>query len=563
MSEGNGTVVLKESDTERLENQLVATIGILEERIAELEFAQEDVGWDRVNANDSKYEFTKEHLNKIVSRSRIFYLHNPLINRAVSLQSDYVFAQGINIEATNDAVNEVIQAFIDDPQNMREITGHQARLMKEQTLMLDGNVFLVLFTDVMSGTVQVRSVLVEEITEIITNPDDSNEIWYYQREWTSRTYKNGTYTTKNNKVLYPDIDYRASIAVKSRTSYEGIQVQWNAPIYHVKVGGLSKSRYGVPEVYAALDWAKAHRTFLEDWATIVRSYARFAWQLKVPGGKNAVVAAKTKLASTVNSTAVIEKNPPPIPGSIFTTGKDGATIDPIKTAGATTNAQDGREIRMMVAAALGIPDTFFGDVDVGNLATARTLDRPTELKFRSRQTMWQQVYQKILAYVIKWAILAPRGKLVGKAQLSIGKDGNLVVQSIREVSPVDKSSGDNNTKKDKSKNDSRVEVTFPPILEHSIKDRIDAIAAAVTLNGRAFAVDSPELAKITIRLMLQALGMTDVDELTNGIFADIDDMDSMLGKVADNPNDDDPEADKIKNDGKPKDGKPEQKDDDR
>ena len=497
--------------------QLEDTVELFQERIAELEFAQEDRGWERLSG-DSTLEFSKGHLDKIVARSRLYYLHNPLINRAVSLQADYVFAQGVSIQATDTDINNVIQAFLDDVQNIREITGHQARLMKEQTLMHDGNVFLVLFTDQQNtGKVQIRSVLVDEIVDIITNPDDANEIWFYKRSWTSKSVSEAGISSVLKIAYYPDIYYLPRTTNKIRSFKDG-PVLWDAPVYHVKVGGLPKSRYGVPEVFPALDWAQAHKNFLQDWVTIVRSYAQFAWKFTVPGGRNSIAASKTRLSTTVTAAgtgSAVERNAPSLPGSTFITNKDGATMEPFKTQGATTNAQDGREIRMMVAAALGIPDTFFGDVDVGNLATARTLDRPTELKYRSRQTMWQEVFKTIIEHVIKWAAIAPKGPLKGKLNFTVDKQGVLTL------------SEENTSKK-------HIEIVFPPILEHSITDRIEAVANAVTLNGRKFAVDSPELAKLTIRLMLQALGQSDVDELIKKIFTDIDNQDIIPDDNDDN-----------------------------
>src|SRR5437016_3060169 len=131
------------------EIQLENTIELLEERLAEIEFMQEDVGWTRLTG-DSNLELSKDQLHRIVNRARLYFLVNPLINRAVSLQADYVFAQGLNIQATDKDVNTVIQNFMDDKRNIRELTGHKARLMKEQTLNLDGNVFFILFTNQMT-----------------------------------------------------------------------------------------------------------------------------------------------------------------------------------------------------------------------------------------------------------------------------------------------------------------------------------------------------------------------------------------------------------------------------
>lgn len=496
--------------------QLEGTVSLFEERIAELEFAREDAGWVKVGI-DRDVEFRADYLRKIVALSRVYFLQNPLINRAVSLQCDYVFAQGVNIQATDKHVNEVIQTFIDDVQNQKELTSHKGRLEKEQTLQLDGNLFFVLFTDTAdTGRVQVRTILVEEITDIITNPDDANEVWYYKREWYIQ--EEGKTGTQLKTAYYPDIDYKPNTRPKTRNK---APIYWDAPIKHVKTGALAKSRWGVPETLSALDWAKAHTKMLSDWATIINAYARFAFKLTTPGGKNSVVAARNKLSTTISSTTS-ETNPPPTTGSIFARTKDGVDIEPIKTSGATTSAKDARELRIMVAAAMGLPDPMLsGEVDVGNLATAKTLDRPTELRFRSRQQLWTDVLVSILNHVIRASVLAPNGTLKKKISTKIDQ-GVLII--------------------DKKKKDLHVEVSFPPILEKSITERIEAVVGAVTLNGKKFSVDSPEYKKLTVRLMLQALGLADIDELVEKIFKDLDNEDlkddDTAGKSddGDNPN---------------------------
>ena len=97
-------------------NRLESTIELFQERMTELELSQEDMGWVRLGG-ESSYEFSLHYLRQIVARSRLFFLQNPLINRAVSIQADYIFAQGVSIQASNDLVNEVIQEFIDDVRN--------------------------------------------------------------------------------------------------------------------------------------------------------------------------------------------------------------------------------------------------------------------------------------------------------------------------------------------------------------------------------------------------------------------------------------------------------------
>jgi len=426
------------------------------------------------------------------------WLKNPLIQRAVNVQAHYVFGQGINIRARAPAVNTVVQQFLDDPRNQVELTGHQAQEMKERELALLSNVFFVFFVTRATGEVVVRSIPPDEVDEIITNPEDAKESWFYRRSWTESRVDldSGTPNIIMRTAYYPDWHYGPR--AKPRT-IGGHEVRWDAPAYHVKVNCLSDMQFGVSEVYSALDWARAYKEFLEDWATIVRAYSRFAWHQTVPGGKAGISAAKAKLGTSISSSMGLETNPPPVTGSTFISGA-GVHLEPLRTAGATTSAEDGRRILLMVAAAVGLPESFFGDVSVGTLATAKSLDRPTELKMISRQAFWADVYKAILTYVVLAAARA--GRIPGARVVTTPNGGAKVIL------PPDPETG--------QEQDTAVDVDFPSILEHDVATRVQAIVQAGTLSGQAQAgvIAQPTLS----RLLLTALGEDDVDALLDKLY---------------------------------------------
>lgn len=500
----NGALIEAERIASEAEvNGLRETVSLFSERIAELELAVEDQGWDRVS-QEGEREFSREFLRRIVAFSRLMFLKNPLINRGVTVQAYYVFGQGVSIGAQADAVDGVIQAFMDDRQNQAELTSHSARTMKEQALQIDGNVFLVLFTSAATGRVRVRSLPTDEVAEIVANPEDAKEPWFYVRQWTQQAFDpvSGQRNAEAKKAYYPDWRYRPS---RQPTRIGEHDVLWDSPVYHIKVGGLDGMRFGLPETYAALDWARAYKSFLEDWATITRALARFAWRMVVAGGPKGAAAARAKLNTSVGqppgSGNAVERNPAPLPGSTWITGTPGSSLEPIRTAGATTSAEDGRGLRLMVAAAMGLPDTFFGDADQGTLATAKSLDRPTELKFKDRQTLWADVLQDILQYVVDQAVIAPKGALDGRVEPDA--NGETIV-----VLADDPATGE--------PADRHIAVAFPPILEHDVGSTVHAIATAATLDGHPTA-GTFDL-ELTTRLLLEALGVDDIDEIMARLF---------------------------------------------
>lgn len=484
--------------TEREAGQYEATIDLLQERLAELELAIEDEGWQRISG-EADLELSRDALRKIARLSRLAFLKNPLINRAVSLQAFYVWGQGVSIEGRHPDVDAVVQAFLDDPKNQAELTSHQARTLKEMDLQVEGNVFFAFFVEPASGRVRVRTIPPDQVAEVVTNPEDAKDVWYYKRVWTPRGL-DGTATTQRI-VYYPD--WRHTPATRA-DSVGGKPVEWATPVYHVKVGGLSDMRFGVPETYAALDWARAYKAFLEDWATIVRALSRFAWNLTAKGGAKGVAAARAKLGTTLSTagTGTGESNPPPVTGSTFINA-DGYKLDPIRTSGATTSAEDGRRILLMVAAATGMPETFFGDASVGTLATAKSLDRPTELKFADRRTLWADVLHDILQFAIDWAVRAPGGPLAGT--VTTDAEGAMTVTLDDDPAtgePMDRG----------------VEITYPPILEHDVEANVNAVVKAVTLGAQGGVLASGLPPRYVAQLLLRALGEDDVDELLEEFF---------------------------------------------
>lgn len=436
-------------------------VHLLESRIAELETRLHEQGWTRLEANGGQ-EFSREALANIVELSRVSYLVNPLIKRAVDIAALYVWGQDLSVNAADDTVELVVDRFWQD--NRATLTGQQASRLLEVELETTGNLFLALFANPVDGSVRVRTVPMEEIRAIVTNPQDRSDVWHYRREWKETPLDGGTPETK--RALYPDWRYQATDRPERVGEYE---VRWEAPLLHVKAGAFLHWRWGVPETYAALDWAKAYKALLEDDATRSRALARFAWKVSTSGGRQGVAQAKTKLATTLGQSGRGgETNPAPATGSAFIAG-EGTNLDPIKIAGANLDPDHSKPARLMVASAMGLPDQLLsGDVDQSSLATAMSTIGPLHMKFTERRALWIDVYSDLLQWVISRDQEAPGG-LLRRRQLS----------------------GD----------ERKVELAFPDLLQKDVTEMISAITAAAP-----FLPD-----ELAARLVMVALGVEDVD----------------------------------------------------
>ncbi len=455
-----------------------ATNELLVESIAELE--QDNRGWLLIDTLGQQLQFTRQGLSEIAASARLNYLANPLIRRAVNVRMFYTWGQGVEISARDEDVNAVVQAFMDDALNQQVLFGHDARQDKDRALQLDGNVFLALFTSPLTGHVQVRSIPWTEITRVVSNPEDRADRWFYLREWQGTVVDpvTGGVVSQRQRAFYPVLGYRPPTRAKR---IGDVEVRWDSPTLHVRVGGLDDMDFGVSEVYSALNWARAYKGFLEDWASLAKALSKFAWKGKTRPGR--ATALRRKVEET-GATANSVRNAPGA-GQALITSDEVSDLTPISKTGATLDADSGRPLAMMVAAAMDIPYTILmGDPDIGNLATAKTLDRPTELAMQSRREMWAGIYRQLLNYAIDQAVKAPRGPLHG----TVGLDeyGREVITLAGDV-------------------DRNLDLDWPSILEHDIKELVDAIVAADG-TGRVPAA-------VICRLLLTALGVENVDEV--------------------------------------------------
>jgi hypothetical protein len=470
----------------------------LQERMLELEWQFENRGWVPYGDQTGNIIPPRNFIHEVNQLARMMFLKNPLIRRGVIVAADYIFGRKVEISAKDDTINAVIQAFLNDENNQSEFSSQEARLATDRELRLDGNWFFVFFVHPETGKVRISSIPDSEIIDKITDPNNRKRTLYYKRVWQQPTFNPKTGQTKAKQVTRWYRDWRNQDTVLDVIGKQPVD---NAPVYHVKTGAFSDWPFGISEVFSAVDWAKAYKNFLEDWATIVKAYARYAWRMKTTGGAKGVQAAKAKLGTSVgiasSSSGPIDRNPPATAGATFI-GTEDVGMEPIRTSGATTSADDGRRMLLMVAAAQGLPETFYGDVSVGTLATAESLDRPTTLAFTNRQTLWADIYNDILAFVIYNAVAAPTGPLQSIAHIEANEYDEDVLVFDNDIDPT-------------------INVVFPDILEQSMTSRVAAIKQAATLDGQVPLLFANDMRSLAV-LLLNAIGAPNANDLAETLF---------------------------------------------
>lgn len=367
--------------------------------------------WEwRREVNLSWLEFSRWGIQQIILISRLYFMKNPLIQRGVNVAAQYVFGRGVEVSSPDEKANEVLREFFE--RNAR-VLGQVALTDLERQKYYDGNLFFVFFPDkTNTGKTSIRTIDATEIQEIVCDPEDADSPWFYKRVWTEQKFNNtsGIVETKTRSIWYPALNYEPTAKPITLGSDE---IQWDHPVHHRKCGSVAKWRFGCPLIYAALDWARASVNFLEACATVKKSLAQISMVLTTKGGQQALQGIKSQLQTTVGTGqpgSAWDTNPAAVDASVFASGP-GTKLEAFNTKGGGGDPEEVRQFKLMVCMVFGLPETFFSDVQTGNLATATSLDRPTELNFLEKQEAWREDLIIIAKYVLRVSSGAASGIL--------------------------------------------------------------------------------------------------------------------------------------------------------
>lgn len=489
-----------------LRRELDATrneLEVVSEAFVDAEFAAEDRGWIRLGM-EAQQSFSRTGLTQITRNCRLMAVASPLIKRGLMLRGVYVWGQGVEISARDQEINQVVQDFLDDKSNKATFSSSQARAEREHNLGTDGNVFLALFTSPLTGRVQVRATPFEEMKDVLHNPEDRDEPWFYLREYDANVIEAGYAPGSTRTRQTTRREYHPALGFYPRvrpTAINGIPVRWDAPMLHVHVNRVSGTKWGIPDAYAALTWARAYEGFLTDWARLVKALSRFAWRYSGAGSgsktSKAAAAIKGALQTAPDPSLPQPNGSNPVGG---VAAMSGGALEAIPKSGATIDSDSGRPLAAMAASSLGVPVTMMlADPGItGARAVAETLDKPTILEAGQRRDLWADTHQRIFTYVIEQAIKTPRGPLQGR--VDVDEYGRETID-LGLTTPAE---GEEAQPRDPS-----VEIAWPDLNELDP----EALMRAIKLADDTGKMPGEQ----TLRLALTALRVRNVDEIIEGM----------------------------------------------
>jgi len=336
----------------------------------------EDAGWINLSKMTADVIPSANRITT-VKEARLYSLKDPLCRRAVALMTDYSFGPGVTWNMEDDTAKKMLESFWKSPNN-KALLSAKGQRKSSNKLLVDGEIFLAVFLG-SKGQATIRRIDPLEIVEFITDPDDIENVRYYKREWTDVQGKFHT----NYYRSFANIEDKACLdaAGKSVTKNE------DALVYHLAINDLSQR--GNSYLMPVLEWIKLYRKFLAARVAVILALARFAWKAKTKGGQAAVDAMKAKIHEKEIKAGSTEVE------------NEAVNMQPIKTeSGASAAYQDGRMLKLQVSAGTGWPEQYFGDISIGNLATAKTVELPVQKMCESYQAVWQGAYEDIFQLIL-------------------------------------------------------------------------------------------------------------------------------------------------------------------
>lgn len=253
----------------------------------------EQYGWGMYGNLAAEAGFTLGEL-KVASRElREWSDTNSLLKRGLEVRCSFMFSAGYKIDAGDKKISGRIQKLIDSDVNQSSVFSEEALTVNESARYTD-SMLLLAFNKITNSFMRVP---IWQIDDFVTNPENSEQVWYYKRSWSSEIIDAfGARRTELNNYWYVT-DHAVAEGAPVVAQIQGIDVDPKYIMVDDHVNRKSGTSLGIPDSFTSSPWAIAYSNYLRDGTKVMASLAQWAVQI-MPKSKRGGDAAGAKVRST-------------------------------------------------------------------------------------------------------------------------------------------------------------------------------------------------------------------------------------------------------------------------
>jgi hypothetical protein len=324
---------------------------------------------------DRDWQDHKEDLDDALEAWRT----NPLARRIVALTTDYVVGSGIYLQSSAGWV----QKFVDEFWRLNSMMLRCYQWCDELTR--SGELFLVMRTEDVSGTSFVRAIPAVSIDKVEAAAGD------YEQE------------LRYHEVMHGSFEGRWWPAGSTGNLNE------EQVVLHYAINRAVGCVRGEGDLGPILPWLRRYKDWLENRVRLNKYKTAFMWDVTITGrpGRGDLVRKKRFKYKTA-----------PEPGSIIV-HDDGEKWEAVSPKIEAWDAkEDGKALRLCIAAGAGVPLHFLSEGESATRATAQEMGDPTFRHYYRRQLFFGHLLIDLLTKAIRRANARGRGNRYGDLKLS-------------------------------------------------------------------------------------------------------------------------------------------------
>lgn len=345
-------------------------------------------GWAKMYAvTDREKGHLQSNQLEVVRKSREFERWNAEAHGIIATMINYVMGKGISLtpKSEDPMVWYVWREFWTADRNRMALK--QFEIVKR--LFRDGEVFIEFFSDAQSGKTTIR--FVDPL--LVRSPATPGQL--------------DPIATKNGIETDPeDVEQVIRYHIQSRVNENIFRQVEAANMLHIKINADSDQKRGEPFMQSVMQLMKHYEQWLENRILLNKMRSAIVLIKKIEGTPSEVNALKNTIPGASNTAAGEIKKQAIRGGTMITEGPGVTYRMEAPNINASDVKEDGRNIKLSMAAGTNLPEYIMGDASNANFSSTLVAESPFVKAIQSWQIFLEFYMARLYKMVIERSVKA-------------------------------------------------------------------------------------------------------------------------------------------------------------